>query len=98
MCGALIMERGKVIRKDGIKLPHGQGMKYIDDAGYTYSTILETDKIKEKAMEEKFHEEYLWQLRLILRSKLNWRNKIMRVNTWAASVMRYGAGILKKKF
>ena len=34
-------------------------------------------------------------LRLILRSKLNGRNKIMAVNTWAVSVKRYGAGILK---
>ena len=31
----------------------------------------------------------------MLRSKLNGRNKIMAVNTWAISVMRYGAGILK---
>ena len=27
--------------------------------------------------------------------KLNGRNKIMAVNTWAVSVMRYGVGILK---
>ena len=32
---------------------------------------------------------------MILRSKLNERNKIVAVNTWAASVMRYGTGILK---
>ena len=43
----------------------------------------------------KFTKEYLQRLRLILRSKLNGRNKIMAVNTWAVSVMRYGAGILK---
>ena len=30
-----------------------------------------------------------------LRSKLNGRNKIMAVDTWAFSVMRYGARILK---
>ena len=46
-------------------------------------------------MKEKFSKEYLRRLRLILRSKLNGRNKIMAVNTWAVSVMRYGAGILK---
>ena len=45
-------------------------------------------------MEEKFRQ-YLRQLKLILRSKLNGRNKIMAFNTWVASVMRYGAGILK---
>ena len=57
--------------------------------------ILETDKIKEKEMKEKFSKEHLQQLKLILRSKSNGRNKIMAVNTWAVSVMRCGAGILK---
>ena len=47
-CGIHIMGRGKVIRTDGIRLPDWQGMKDIDEAGYTYLEILETDKIKEK--------------------------------------------------
>ena len=89
------MGRGKVIRTDGIRLPDWQGMKDIDEAGYTYLEILETDKIKEKVITKKFSKEYLRWLRLILRSKLNGRNKIMAVNTWAVSVKRYGAGILK---
>ena len=93
--GVIVMERGKVIRTDGIRLPDGQHMKDIDEIDYTYLGILETDKIKEKEMKEKFSREYLRRLRLILRSKLNGRNKIMAVNTWVASVMRYGAGILK---
>ena len=94
-CGVLIIERGKVIRADGIRLPDEQHMKDINETGFTYLGILETDKIKEKEMKEKFSKEYLRRLRLILRSKLNGRNKIMAVNTWAVSVMRYGAGILK---
>ena len=91
----LIMEREKMIRTDGIRLTEGQVMRDIDEVGYTYLGILETDKIKEKEMKEKFSKEYLRRLRLILRSKLNGRNKIMAVNTWAVSVMRYDAGILK---
>ena len=93
-CGVLIMERGKSIRTDGIRLPDGQHMKDIDKTGYTYLGMSETDKIKEKEMKEKFRE-YLRQLKLTLRSKLNGINKIMAFNTWVASVMRYGAGILK---
>ena len=62
-------------------------MKDTDETGYRYLGIMETDKIKEKEMKEKFSKEYLRWLRLI-RSKLNGRNKIMAVNTWAASVMR----------
>ena len=56
---------------------------------------METDKIKEKEMKEKFSKEYLRWLRLILRSKLNGGNKIMAVHTWVVSAMRYGVGILK---
>ena len=67
----------------------------IDETGYTYLGILKTDKIKEKQMKKKFTKEYLRWLRLILRSKLNGRNKIMAVNTWEVSVIRYGAGIPK---
>ena len=74
------MERGKIIRKDDIRLPNVQHMKDIDETGYTYLGILETDKIKEKEIKEKFSKEYLQRLRLILRSKLNGRNKIMAVN------------------
>ena len=32
---------------------------------------------------------------MIWKSKLNGRNKIMARNTWAVSLLRYGAGILK---
>ena len=94
-CTVLIMERGKVIRTDGIRHPDGQDMKDIDETEYSYLGILETDKINKKEMKEKFSKEYLRWLRLILRSKLNGRNKIMAVNTWMVSVMRYGAGSLK---
>ena len=60
-----------MIRTDGIRLTEGQVMRDIDEVGYTYLGILETDKIKEKEMKEKFSKEYLRQLRLILKSKLN---------------------------
>ena len=92
-CGVLTMEREKVIRTDGIRLPDGQDMKDINETGYTYLGILETDKINEREMKEKFSKEYLRRLRLILRSKLNGRKKVIAVNIWAVSVMRYGAGI-----
>ena len=89
------MERGKVIKTDDIRLPDVQHMKDIDETGYTYLGILETDKIKEKEMKEKFSKEYLRELRLILRSKLNRGNKIMALDTWAVPVIRYDTGILK---
>ena len=52
-----------------------------DEAGYTYLGIMETDKVKEKEMKEKFSKEYLRWVRLILRLTWNGKNKIMAVNT-----------------
>ena len=31
----------------------------------------------------------------IMKSRLNGKNKIIAINTWAVSLMRYGAGIVK---
>ena len=64
-------------------------MKEIDETGYTYLMTLENDKMKEKKMKEKFSKVYLQRLRLILRSNLSGRNKIIPVNTWVVSVMGY---------
>ena len=38
--------------------------------------------------------EYKRRLRLILKPKLNGRNKITAINTWAVAIFRYGAGII----
>ena len=58
-CGVRIMERGTIIRTDGIRLPNRQYLKNIDKTGYKCLGIWETDKIKEKEMEEKSSKEYL---------------------------------------
>ena len=41
--------------------------------------------------------EYKRRLRLILKSKLNGKNKIQAINTWAVTLLRYGAGIINWK-
>ena len=48
-------------------------------------------------MKEKTIKEYKRRLRLVLKSKLNWKNKITAINAWAVVVFRYGAGILQWK-
>ena len=56
---------------------------------------MEYDRVKEQEMKDKSRNEYFRRAKLILKSKLNGRNKIMALNTWAVSILRYGAGILK---
>ena len=67
--GILIMKRGKVTRIDGIRLPDGQDMEDIDEAGYRYLGILKTDNIKEEKMKENCRKEFLRQLRLQAQTK-----------------------------
>ena len=94
-CGVVIMKRGKLSSTDGIVLPNGETIKEVEKDGYRYLGILELDKLKEKEMKDKLKREYLRRTRLILKSKLNGRNIIRAINTWAIPVLRYGAGLLK---
>ena len=75
-CGVLAIKRGKIVKCDGIVLPNGYVMKEVDKEWYTYLGIFELDKIKENEMKEKTTKGYKRRLRLVLKSRLNGRNKI----------------------
>ena len=78
-CGVLVLKRGKIVKQNGITFPNGQMMKEIDESGYKYLGIVEVDKIKEKEMKDKFASEYKRRLKLVLKSKLNGKNKILAI-------------------
>ena len=46
----VILEKGKLVKFDGIHLPNQEIMKEVDENGYTYLGILELDEIKEHEM------------------------------------------------
>ena len=48
-------------------------------------------------MKIKVTAEYKRRLRLILKSKLNGKNKIQAINTWVVALLRYGAEIISWK-
>ena len=79
-CGILTMKRGKIVKREGIKLPDGEVMKQVGQEGFIYLSIIELDKVKETEMKEKITNEYKRRLRLILKSKLNERSKVMAIN------------------
>ena len=93
-CGVLIMKRGKLVKLEGVTLPDGHVMREVEQDGYKYLGIVELDKIKEAEMKDQFRKEYIRRLRLVLKSKLNGRNKITAINTWAVAVLRYGGGLI----
>ena len=59
--------------------------------------IVELDKVKENVMKEKTIKEYKRRLRLVLKSKLNGKNKITAINVSAVALFRYGAVMLQWK-
>ena len=96
-CGVVILKKGKRVKFDGIHLPNQEIMKEVDENGYTYLGVLELDEIKVHEMKIKVAAEYKRRLRLILKSKLNGKNKIQAINTWAVAMLRYGAGNISWK-
>ena len=96
-CGVVILKKEKLVKFHGIHLPNQEIMKEVVENRYTYLGILELDEIKEHEMKIKVTAEYKRRLRLILKSKLNGKNKIQAINTWAVALLRYGAGIINWK-
>ena len=77
---------GKIKSTDGIELPSGGKIREIEEDGYKYLGILEYDRVKEQEMKDKFGKKYFRRAKLILKSKLNGRNRIMALNTWPVSI------------
>ena len=63
---------------------------------YKYLGILEADNIKQAEMKEKIQKEYLRRTRKLLEKKLNSRNLIKGINTWAVPLVRYSGPFLER--
>ena len=94
-CGALVLKREKVVSSEGVEMFERERIKEVLKNGYKYLGILEYNKIKERNMKENYQRGYLRRTKLIMKSRLNCRSKIIAINTWAGSLMRYGAGVVK---
>ena len=89
------MKSGKMVNTPGCKLPNESTIKGLNlDDNYKYLGILEADDIKHEEMKNNIKKEY-FNSRRILKSKLNAGNIVTAMNTWAISLMRYGADIVK---
>ena len=86
-----------IVKSEGIMLADGEVMNQVGQEGYIYLGIIELDKIRETEMKEKITKKYKRRQRLILKSKLNGRNNVTAINTWAVAIFRYGAEIIQWK-
>ena len=92
----LVKKSGKRQLTDGMELPNQGKIKTLaENETYKYLAILEADSIKQKEMKEKFQQEYLRRTRKLLETKVNCRNLIKGINTWAVPLVRYSPPFLK---
>jgi len=55
----------------------------------------QSEQIKQAQMKQKLGEEYLHRKKSILKAKLNGKNKIKAINTYATPVLTFSFGIVK---
>ena len=58
---------------------------------YKYLGISEADKFLKEKMKLNVSKEYIRRLKKVFKSKLNGKNLVHGVNTWAVSLVRYSA-------
>ena len=79
-----------------MELPNQDTIKTLaENETYKYLGILEADTIKQVEMKEKIQKEYLRRTRKLLETKLNNRDLIKGINTWAVPLVRYSGPFLK---
>ena len=95
-CAMLVMKSGKRQLIDGMELPNQDKIKTLaENKAYKYLGILEAETIKQVQMKEKIQKEYLRRNAKLLETKLNSRNFIKGINTWAVPLVRYSGPFLK---
>src|SRR5215469_8887312 len=94
-CARICRKRGRVQSKMHIGSTFENNIKELDPRkAYRYLGIEEIFDIQHKNEKEKLKKEYLRRLRLVLRTKLNAKNKIEAVGSLAVPVLRHSFGIV----
>ena len=96
MWAMLVMKSGKRQLTDGMELANLDKIKTLaENETYKYLGIMEADTIKQVEMKDKIQKEYPRRTRKLLETKLNSRNLIKGINTWAVPLVRYSGYFLK---
>ena len=94
-CALLVVKSGKRHLTDGIELPNQDKIRTLaENETYEYLGILEADTVKQ-VEKKKIQKEYLRRTRKPLETKLNSRNLIKGINTWAVCLVRYSGPFLQ---
>ena len=95
-CAMIVVRRGNPVHSNGIEI-EGSIIPDISDESQSYKYLgipQQHTNIEEKA-KHKATTEYKKRLKQILKSKLNAKNKIEAINSYAIPVISYTAGVVK---
>ena len=97
-CAKATFKRGKKVSAEGILLNDHQLIQDLDQAEtYKYLGMEEREGVHHHQMKVKIKKEYKWQIKQVLNSELNARNRIAAINTLAVPVVLYSYGIIDWK-
>ena len=92
-----VMKSGKRHITDGMERPNQDKIRTLgENKTYKYLGISEADTIKQVEMKDKIQKGYCRRTRKLLETKLNSRNLIKGINTWAVPLVRYSGPFLKR--
>ena len=90
-CAKATFKIGKKVSAEGILLNDHQLIQDLDQAEtYKYLGMEEGEGVQHHQMKVKIKKEYKQQIKLVLNSELNARNRIAAINTLAVPVVLYG--------
>ena len=79
MCG--VNDGGRKESKEGgYGVAKWEMMKEVDECGYKYLGVLQTEEVMDKEMKKRVRDEYLGRVRLLAKSKLNAGNMGQGIN------------------
>ncbi len=94
-CAKATLKRGKLIKNTNTILDKETEIRELEQTQtYKYLGINEIDRVQHTQMKEKVRKEYYRRIRLILKTELNAKNKIIGINTLAVPVISYSYNIL----
>lgn len=81
-CAKATFKRGKKVQAENIQLNDNQVIQDLDQSEtYKYLGMEEGEGLQHHQMKSKIQKEYKRRIKLVLKSKLNARNKITAINT-----------------
>ena len=94
-CAVLIMLRGRIVRTNGLDLPHLGTLSTIETTiGYKYLGVLQDAAIQQEKVKTKVINEFYRHIRKVLSSKLHGHYKFLAINAYALPVISYTGGVV----